>query len=39
MKIPQNIDPKDVNAVVNKWKGILDYTSKDVAEIQNESLC
>ena len=36
MKIPQNIDPKDVNAVVDKWKGILDYTSKDVDEIQNE---
>lgn len=36
MKIPQNIDPKDVNAVVNKWKNILDYSSKDVAEIQNE---
>lgn len=36
MKIPQNIDPKDVNAVVAKWKDILDYTSKDVREIQNE---
>ena len=36
MKIPQSIDPKNVNAVVNKWKEILDYTSKDVGEIQNE---
>lgn len=36
MKIPQSIDPKNVNAIVNKWKDILDYTSKDVAEIQNE---
>jgi len=36
MKTPQNNDPNKVNAIVNKWKGILDYTSKDVAEIQNE---
>jgi hypothetical protein len=36
MKIPQSIDPKNVNAIVNKWKEILDYSSKDVAEIQNE---
>lgn len=36
MKIPQSIDPKNINAIVNKWKEILDYSSKDVAEIQNE---
>jgi hypothetical protein len=36
MKIPQSIDPKNVNAIVDKWKDILDYSSKDVAEIQNE---
>lgn len=30
------MDPKDVNAIVKKWSGILDYTSKDVPEIQNE---
>ena len=36
MKTPQSIDPKNVNAIVNKWKEILDYSSKDVAEIQNE---
>ena len=36
MKIPQSIDPKNINAIVNKWKDILDYSSKDVAEIQNE---
>jgi hypothetical protein len=36
MKIPQSIDPKNVNAIVAKWKDILDYNSKDVAEIQNE---
>jgi hypothetical protein len=36
MNIPQNNDPNYVNAVVSKWKNILDYTSKDVHEIQNE---
>lgn len=36
MKIPQSIDPKNINAIVNKWKDILDYSSKDVSEIQNE---
>ena len=36
MKIPQSINPKDVNAIVDKWREILDYTSKDVPEIQNE---
>lgn len=36
MKIPQSIDPKNVNAIVAKWKDILDYSSKDVSEIQNE---
>lgn len=36
MKIPQSIDPKNVNAIVAKWKDILDYSSKDVGEIQNE---
>lgn len=36
MKIPQSIDPKDINRVVAKWKDILDYSSKDVSEIQNE---
>lgn len=36
MKIPQSIDPKNINACVKKWSKILDYTSKDVPEIQNE---
>lgn len=36
MKTPQSIDPRKVNEVVNKWKDILDYSSNDVAEIQNE---
>lgn len=36
MKTPQSIDPKNVNACVKKWSKILDYTSKDVPEIQNE---
>jgi hypothetical protein len=36
MKTPQSIDPRKVNEVVAKWKGILDYTSKDVNEIVSE---
>lgn len=37
MKIPQSIDPKNVNAIVDKWKDILDYSSKDVAEIKTNT--
>lgn len=36
MKIPQAHNPKDVNAIVDRWKEILDYSSKDVPEIVNE---
>lgn len=36
MKTPNSIDPRKVNEVVAKWKGILDYTSKDVNEIVSE---
>jgi hypothetical protein len=38
MKSPQSLDPRQVNQVVAKWKGILDYTSKDIPEIQNEHI-
>lgn len=38
MKTPQSLDPRQVNECVKKWKEILDYTSKDVAEIQNEKV-
>ena len=36
MKVPQSIDPRQVDQVVDKWREILDYSSNDVAEIQNE---
>lgn len=38
MKTPNSIDPRKINEVVNKWKNILDYTSQDVPEIQNEHI-
>lgn len=38
MKIPQSIDPRDVNGAIEKWKDILNYTSKDMPEIQNEHI-